>query len=815
LAALVAIVLPVAGASAAEVALPEVLLVQPERVELSGPRAVRQLIVTGRYGDGSLRDLTALAGYQVEPAELADVTERGFFRPRQTGSGTLVVRLGPKTVTVPLAVRGPDQPEPVSFRHEVMAVLSVGGCNSGACHGTPNGRNGFKLSLRGYDPPADYTQLTRDVLGRRTDPVGCETSLIWQKAQGLVPHEGGKRFAASSVPAQVLRSWLAQGMPDDPPAAARLESLEVLPGPRTLSGPARQQQLAVLARFSNGQVRDVTRLSVFTSSDESVATVRPDGLVELHKNGEAAILCRYLDRLQSVRFTYLEPKPDLAWRDPPEHNFVDRHVFAKLKVLGLPPSELCSDSAFLRRAYLDVCGMLPPAAEADKFLASPEPDKRAKLIDTLLARPEFAEFWALKWQDVLRSSRRALQPEGAQAYRAWLEKHLAQNTPFDQVVRELLTATGDTFTNAAANYYRIARTPQDLAETTAQLFCGIRMQCAQCHNHPYERWTQDDYYGLAAFFARVKSRPDPASKTAKGPKGGPEIVAVEPQGEVTHPRTGQAVVPRFLGGAAPSLAADQDRRRLLADWLTAPDNPFFARALVNRVWYHLLGRGIVDPVDDFRDSNPPANDELLDALARDFVASGHDVKRLIRTIMNSRTYQLSARSNAYNREDVRYFSRTIPRLLTAEQLLDAIVVVTEAPENFTGMPRGIRAVQLLDGDMNHPFLKAFGQPARTSSCECERAGEGTLARALQMVNGPVVTAKIASRDNRLGRLLEDPKVTDADIVRELYLTAFSRPPAAEEARTALEHVGRSADRRRAWEDVLWALVNTREFLYRP
>jgi hypothetical protein len=806
--------LPVsAEARARVIGQPVALLVQPEALVLAGPRSTLQPVITGRYADGSLRDLTHFADLTLEQPGLVSLGEDRFLLPLKDGSTTLVVRAAGQSVRVPVTVKDFTKPQPVSFRHDLIAALNVGGCNMGACHGTPSGKNGFKLSLRGYDPDADYLQLTRDVLGRRTDRLGPDTSLIYQKALARVPHEGGQRFNPASIPAKTMHAWLAEGLKDDAPTLPAVKRVEVLPGSRLLNEPVRWQQLAVRAHLADGSVRDVTRLTVFSSSDNAIAEVNTSGLVEFGQSGEVAILCRYLDEMVSVRLTYLEPKPGFKWSNPPQSNYVDQHVFAKLKMLSIQPSDLCTDQEFIRRAYLDVCGILPTAEETRKFLASKEPDRRAKLIDALLERPEYADFWTLKWSDVLRSSRKSIQVKGTHVFQTWLRSHITKNTPLDRIVTDLLTAKGSTYGNAPANYYRIARDPTNLAETTAQLFFGIRMQCAKCHNHPFERWTQDDYYSTAAFFARVRQRKDPA-QGASIPKGDlAEYIYLDRTGEVVQPRTGKTMPPRFMGGVVPVIPPGADRRAVFAKWLTAGDNPFFARSVVNRIWYHLMGRGIVDPVDDFRDSNPSANDELLDALAKDFVARQFDAKHLIRTILNSRTYQLSAQSNEFNKDDNKYFSRAVTKLLTAEQLFDALCQVTEVPEKFAGMPLGTRAVQLPDGEVNHPFLKTFGQPARELACECEREGDSNLAQALQLINGPAVNDRLRNATNRIGKLLAK-KLTDRQLLDELYLVTLTRLPAQEEVQAALDHVARATDRRRAWEDVQWALINAKEFLFR-
>jgi hypothetical protein len=793
---------------------PAALLVQPETVVLAGPRARQQIVVTGKYADGSVRDLTPFCEIASVVPDLVAISPEGWLQGKKNGSATLTVKAGNLSANVPLTVKDLDKPQPVSFRHELIAALNVGGCNAGACHGTPSGKNGFKLSLRGFDPAADFQQLTRDVLGRRTNRLAPEQSLILLKALGRVPHEGGSRYQPHSFPALTMRDWLSEGLTDDRPDLPEVKGITILPGSRVLNEPARWQQLAVVAQLSDNSARDVTRLTVFSSSDAAVAEVNNMGLVEFRQTGEVAILCRYLDQLQTVRLTYLEPKKGFVWTNPPENNYVDKHVFAKLKMLNITPSDLCSDQEYVRRAYLDLCGILPTADEVKAFLTDKAADKRAKLVDTLLERGEYADFWTLKWSDVFRSSRKAIQIKGIYVFQLWLRNHIAHNDGFDTVVRELLTANGSTFSNPPANYYRIARDPQNLAETTAQLFFGIRMQCAKCHNHPFERWTQDDYYSTAAFFAKVRQKKDPMEPGPNPQTVGAEVIYSDRTApEITQPRSGKVMAPKFMGGAVAVVPPGKDRREVLADWITSPTNPFFARSTVNRIWFHLNGKGIVDPVDDFRDSNPSANDELLDALAKDFVANKFNVRHLIKVIMTSRTYQLSAQSNEFNKDDSKYFSHAVTKLLGAEQLLDAICTVTEVPEKFPGMPAGTRAVQLPDGENNHPFLKTFGQPARELACECEREGDSNLAQALQLINGPTVNEKLRNPANRIGRLL-GKKMSDPDTLTELYLSTLSRYPTEADFKVALEHVNKAQDKRKAWEDVHWALLNAKEFLFR-
>ncbi len=573
----------------------------------------------------------------------------------------------------------------------------------------------------------------------------------------------------------------------------------------------------MLAHFSDGSTKDVTRLTVFSSSDPAIANVNSTGLVEFAQSGEVAILCRYLMELVPVRLMYLEPKVGFKWSNPPETNYVDKHTFAKLKMLNIQPSDLCTDQEFVRRAYLDVCGILPSPQEVQKFLANKDANKRAKLVDELLERPEYADFWTLKWSDVFRSSRKTIQVKGTHVFQKWLRNNIDKNVGFDQIVYDVITAGGSTFANPAANYYRVSRDPSSLAETTAQLFFGIRMQCAKCHNHPFERWTQDDYYSMAAFFNRVKYIAPIRSKAAMPKKlqegRGAEYVYVERRsGELTQPRTGKTMAPKFMGGIAPQIAPGRDRREALGKWMASGDNPFVPKSVVNRIWFHLMGKGIVDPVDDFRDSNPSANDELLDALAKDFVKNKFDAKYLIRTIMNSRTYQLSAQTNEFNKDDNKYFSHAVTKLLTAEQLFDALCQVTEVPEKFAGMPIGTRAVQLPDGEVNHPFLKTFGQPARELACECEREGDSNLAQALQLINGPAVNDRLRNPTNHIGKLMAAKK-TDKEIVADLFLVTLSRLPTETEESAMLGHVSSATDNAQLksvkGRRVHWALLQTR------
>jgi hypothetical protein len=769
------------------------------------------LLLQSTSADGQLRDLTRVARWTSDQPTVAEVSADGYVTARGSGSATIVADVERQTTRVEVTVAGFDEPGYVSFRDEIIPVLNRAGCNAGACHGTPTGKGGFKLSLRGYDVPFDYAILTREALGRRVNRVEPDQSLLLQKALGQVPHEGGKRFAAGSLEHRLLRAWIAEGLRADDADAPVLQRLEILSAQRTvqiLKGPAADngQQLVILAHFRDGSVRDVTRLCTYSTSDDTAATVTPFGLVRPRTRGQVAVLCRYQHLIASAHLLFLEDVPGFAWPNPPEHNYIDRHIDAKLRLLQIVPSDLCTDSEFLRRAYLDAIGALPTPDETRAFLADKDPQKRAKLIDQLLRRPEFADFWTLKWADVLRLNEAFMDRDGLRSYHAWIREQVAADRPQSEFVRDLLTATGHSAKVPAVNFYRPMSNAEQSAETVAQLFLGVRMNCARCHNHPYERWTQDDYYGLAAFFAQVQLKDE--DKRARN-----FTLILDAKGQVKHPRTDAVVEPRLPGGQALAVADAADRRRAFADWLIHAHNPYFTKALVNRIWFHVMGRGLVEPVDDFRESNPSVNDALLEALSDDFVRHGYRLKHLVRTIMNSRTYQLSARPNRFNKEDGRYFSRAQVHLLTAEQMLDALCAVTGVPESFAGLPAGTRAVQVPGARVDNAFLKAFNRPARTLACECERERDASLSQALQLISSRSVQYKLASSRGRIAALLEAKKSNEA-IVEELYLAALSRFPTPRERQRVLAALVGETNRREALEDLLWALLNSKEFQFR-
>jgi hypothetical protein len=650
----------------------------------------------------------------------------------------------------------------------------------------------------------DIETLRNEYDGRRTNAMNPDDSLLLEKPLMQVAHSGGQRLHVGDAAHSVLRQWIAEGLRTDAADAPQLVEIHVTPNRRLYQEGAERQQLLVMGTFSDGTVGDVTALTDFSSSDETVATVDADGLVQRQGRGETAVLARYLDKMDTAYLTFLADVPGFVWNDPPEATFIDRLVNEKLRQLKILPSGRCRDDEFLRRAFLDAAGRLPSIQETQTFLDDPDPQKRSRLIERLLDTPGHASFWALRWADVLRTTSRKLEPAGVAKFNRWIYEGVLSDKPMDQFARELLTASGSVFENPAANYWRVSRDPTDATESTAQLFLGIRIQCAKCHNHPFERWTQDNYYGIGAAFARV-GRKD-------GSLPDDEIIFTLPTGEITQPRTGETMPVHLLLTGDVVVPPDEDRRDVFAEWLTAPENPFFARAIVNRVWGHLFGRGIVEPVDDFRDSNPPANAPLLDELAQQYVRHGYSRKWLVRTIMNSEAYQRSAIPNEFNADDDRYGSQFVPRMLSAEQLLDAISAVTGVPEEFASVPLGTRATQLPEPPRNHEFLKAFGQPQREMACECERTNESNLSQALQMINGPTVHEKLRSGEGRIARLLDEGQ-SDEQIVAEFYLAALSRPPTTAEWQAACNHLQASEDRRTGLEDICWAVLNTKEFLF--
>lgn len=708
---------------------------------------------------------------------------------------------------------------PISFVNEVLPVLTRAGCNIGVCHAKAgNGQNGFQLSLLGYEPDEDVDHLLTEHRGRRLSLSSPESSLLLLKGTGKVPHGGGKRMDADSPDHALLVEWIRQGAKSDLGTAPALVSFEVQPS-RGMVPLNSQQQLKAVAKYADGVERDVTNWALFESNDSAMAEVVGNGLVKtLDVSGKVSVMVRFQGRI--AVFNAAVPLGAPVESLPPVSNFIDDHLFANLKQLGIPPSAVCDDATYLRRVSLDIAGRLPTEAEASAFLASSEPDKRAKLVDELLRSPDYADFFANKWSSLLKNRRDdASDMPSNFAFHAWVRDSMLANTPYDQFVRQLLAATGTVIGNPPVAWYKRVKEPKEQLEDVAQLFLGVRMQCAQCHHHPFEKWSQEDYYALSAFFSQVGRKPS-------GTRGEDLIFHKRGVASAKHMKTGAAVLPAALGDKLPAISPDEDPRLKLADWMKSPTNPFFARSLVNRYWKHFFQRGLIEPEDDIRDSNPPTNPELLAALERHFIDSGYNLKELIRVITTSTAYQLSSVPNQYNVSDRQNYSRYYPRRMQAEVLLDAIDALTGARTDFANLPAGTRAVALPDNSYNNStaFLRVFGRPEGASVCECERVQSSSLAQSLHLINASDIKGKLAFGGGRADRLAKDTRPVE-DRIRELYLVAFARPPKPEELKTAVEYLaelpvdgeGKPVDANRGqfenYQDLLWALINTKEFLF--
>ena len=810
------------------------LAVHPKRIAIESKRGRVQLVVTLHRAGLEPVDVTRDCQYSMQSAKTAKVVTARVV-PVANGRTELVVRYKKLAATVPVSISGQRKPDPIRFQYETLAVLTKQGCNSGSCHGSPRGRGGFSLSLFAYDAVNDLKVLSRGGFNRRTNVLDPDASLMLKKPLLRIPHVGGKRIRKSDLAYKILRQWIYEGARGGKKDAPTCESITLFPQPQrvlhlTKDGSPPTQQLSVIARFSDGTMRDVTAISTFTVSDDDIVNCTADGLVTGLRRGQAAVTVRYLEHLESTYFTIVKDVPGFRWSKPAEANYVDKFVHAKLRQLKYLPSDACSDHVFLRRIHLDLTGLLPSAKVARRFLNDKDPKKRSKLIDQLLETEEFARFWTLRIADLMKVHPKSLKGR-ATLFANWIRDAVQRNEPVNRFVRNILTAEGDSRKNPAANFFLAAKSTQELTETTAQLFMGSRIQCAKCHNHPFENWTQKDYYRIGAVFHRIRR------------KG--ESVTVAKNGEMKHPTTGQVMKPwgAKVGG---TVIAGRDRRIDFANWLTADDNPLFAKVEVNRTWAHLLGRGIVEPVDDFRSSNPPANLELLNALAKDFRKSGYNRKHLIRTICNSNTYQRSTNVNAFNKDEDRLFSKARIRLLSAEQLQDAVGYVTatlprpkeidqrigklqkelkklsakakkdkQSQKRVAALQKDLQRLnQRLEYATQRPFpahtafLRAFGQPERTSPCACDRSSEPTLDQALQMLNGRHVHDKINRSVNRY-RKIKEPLA----LAEELYLVALSRKPRPAEAKRVVAFIKSVKNRDQAIRDLVWAIVNTQEFMF--
>jgi hypothetical protein len=706
---------------------------------------------------------------------------------------------------------------PLNFANDIVPIFTKAGCNAGGCHGKAGGQNGFKLSLLGFEPAEDYEHIVREARGRRVFPAAPEQSLLLSKAVNSTPHGGGKKLDPKSDEYALLIKWISSGMPFGRETDPKLVSIDVQPKEMVMTLKS-QQQLKVLARYSDGYVRDVTRSALYDPNDKSMAETTEDGMVKLFDlPGNVAVMVRYQGQVAVFRAT--APLGATVAELPSSANFIDNLVFAKLKELGLPPSAIADDNTFIRRVSIDVAGRLPTPAEVAAFISDANPMKREALVNRLLESDEYADYFAGKWSALLRNKR--TDPKDARgnfAFHRWIRDNIAENTPYDRFVRDVITASGNVDTHPPVVWYRQAKDVTTQMEDTSQLFLGQRLQCAQCHHHPFEKWSQQDYYGFAAFFSTVSKKPT-------NRVGEDQIFTKRAEAQAVNLRTKQPVKPAGLGSPVSQVASDDDPRQALMDWMTAKDNPYFAKSLVNRYWKHFFNRGIVEPEDDMRESNPPTNPELLDALAKSFVESGYDLKQLIRTITQSTAYQLSALPNEHNAVDRQNFSRYYPKRLQAEVLLDAVNAALDAKSSFDGLPAGTRATSLPDNSFNSSsyFLTVFGRPEGSSACECERTQESSLAQSLHLLNSPDIQAKLASDNGRAAKLAGDEARSDEAKITELYQWIASRAPTPTQIQIGATHIAKRSNgksgadlvaaKRQAYEDILWALINTKEFLF--
>lgn len=791
----------------------ESLTVWPASARLEGPGARWQLLVTGKSATGNL-DLTREAQFECEPAGVVSVEPGGVIVPLADGEATVVARAKGASAVARVVVTGMASSRRFTFEHDIQPLLTRAGCNAGACHGKARGQNGFALSLLAFDPEFDFSAIVTEARGRRVFPASPDHSLLLRKGSANVPHGGGVRLEPGGAFYETVRAWITEGMPRDPADAPRVLRVSVEPPTRVL-GPGDAQQVAVVAEYTDGSKADVTHLAAFQSNESAIVAVDPNGLVKAGPiPGEAAISARFEGYFANCEVSI--PLPGSIGSEIheslPRQNFLDGHVWEKLQTLGITPSPPASDATFHRRAFLDVIGRLPTPEETRAFLNDDSSDKRARLVDQLLDRPEYADFWANKWVDLLRPNPYRVGIKAVWNLDAWVRDAFRENLPYDEFVRRIVTARGSTFRDGASTIFRDRREPEEVATLMSQLFLGIRLECAKCHHHPFESWGQDQFYEFAAFFARVGRKGTGLSPPISGSE---EYIFTSKSGSVKHPTTGEVLPPKPLfGQATTSEDPDDDPREALAAWMTAPDNAYFSKVIVNRVWADLMGRGIVDPVDDLRATNPPSNAPLLEALANDFRDHKHDLKHLLRTIMGSYVYSLSSEPTDRNVSDTRNFSRHYRQRLRAEVLLDAITDVTEVPESFAASPPKTRATAIWTHRAPSLFLDTFGRPDPNQDPPCERTPDTSVTQALHLMNAPDLQSKIGGDQGLAARLA---KAADAPpiLVEELYLRTYNRFPSADEMAVAVSlYEGEKTDRRRVTEDLLWALINSPEFLFK-
>ena len=794
---------------------PAKLVFEPASITHEEGRDERRVIVWGVTKDGEKFDLSSHAKFSGDSEAIA-ISDDGYIHATAAGEAKIRVTAAGAEATLPVKVTDAAM-KPVRFVRDVIPMMSSVGCNAGTCHGSAKGKNGFKLSLRGYDPDHDYQALINDISGRRFNRVVVEESLMLLKPTAEVPHEGRQVFKVGSREYNLLRDWIKEGAKSEDIAAARATGLEILPADISFALPGMSQRVIVMAKYPDGTTRDVTRDAVLSSNNEDVAQVK-NGIVTGVRRGEAAILIRYEGNYAAREVAVMGDRTGFEWVDVPEYNYVDKHVYAKLKKVKTLPSDVCTDSEFIRRVSLDITGLPPKSDRVRAFLAdtTPEREKREKLVDELLASKDYSEYWANRWADLLQCTSESLGQKAVWQYKDWIRQSVRENKPYDKFVREILLAEGNAYKNPAVNYYRVLREPGKIAEDVSQTFLGVRFNCNKCHDHPFERWTQNQYYEFASYFSKVAiKRGFMDREVVKDEGSGTERIISEEvvyrkrdAADVTHPKTGSAVAPKAPFGTA-KPADDDDRRVAFVDWLTSKENPVFAKSMANRTWSYFFGRGIIDPVDDIRASNPPSNAPLLEALTEDFLQSNFDTRKLIRTICTSRTYQLSFKKNKWNEDDKINFASAQPRRLSAEQMVDAVALVTgHRPRN---LPAGMRAAEAPDAKIaGDDFLTLFGRPKRQSACECERSSNLTLSHAMNLLNGATIGEAVNAPDNQIAALVQG-QPDDKKLIEELYFTILNRAP--NEKEFALADLKSGGTRLEAAQDLAWALLNSPAFLF--
>ena len=791
----------------------------PTTFKLRGMEDAPQLVITGTRADGRAVDLTATATYSVSDATVARVEKNGRVFPLTNGKTEITVSVEGKTVRVPLVTEKMEAPLPINFTNHVVPIFTKLGCSSGGCHGKIAGQNGFRLSLLGFDPAFDYENLLKEGRGRRVFPAAPDQSLLLTKASGSAPHGGGKKMDAASEEYKIVRRWIASGLPFGSKEDPTVTKISIYPEARVVDRQSRQQ-LAVFAHYSDGTVEDVTRRAQYESNDTDIATVTEAGLVNtLNITGQAAVMARFNGNVTVFRAS-VPRAGEAAKFDFKEQTVVDKFTAKKWKELNISPSDLCSDEVFIRRVYLDVTGSLPEAKDVLAFLADKNTNKRDTLVDKLLETPEYAYFFANKWADILRVKRRgqANRAYGTFAFHTWIREAVASDKPYDDFVRDIICAIGDESKSPPTVWYKEVKTPENFVDDVSQVFLGQRLACAQCHHHPYEKWSQDDYWGFAAFFGRVGfkavNKPGVSNQNQQNQN---QILFVKTTGNVQNKRTGSTSPMKALDADPMTATSDEDPRQKFADWMTSPKNPYVARTVANRYWAHFFGRGIVDPLDDMRVTNPPSNPELLDALSQNLIDNKFSLKALVKTICKSRTYQLTAEPNEFNNGDKQSFARYYPKRMQAEVLFDAVTKLTDSPTAFPGLPGDKfapnRAIMLPDESFASYFLDVTGRPQRISACECERVNEASLAMTLHLLNSQEVQDKIARVGGRADQLSKD-KRTDEEKVTELFLLATGSKPNKDKLALALEHIAKhDKAKKTAYENIVWALLNSKGFLF--